>query len=134
MGTFTNMYGLPNAREEIKISLPNDENLSTLTLSVSGVDMRYIVELLDEKMTQTLRKFTIDGDSKLLCPYLKAGKYGIRITQDRNGNGIFDVGNLLERRQPERVKIFSFPGGDNLLEVLERTELEQEIDLKELFK
>ena len=133
-GTFTNMYGLPNAREEIKIALPNDENLSSLTLTVSGVDMRYIVELLDEKMAQTLRKFTIDGNSSLLCPYLKAGKYAIRVTQDRNGNGIFDVGNLLERRQPEKVKVFTFENGEQVIELLERTELEQEINLKELFK
>ena len=133
-GTFTNMYGLPNAREEIKIALPNDENLSSLTLTVSGVDMRYIVELLDEKMAQTLRKFTIDGNSSLLCPYLKAGKYAIRVTQDRNGNGIFDVGNLLEMRQPEKVKLFTFENGEQVIELLERTELEQEINLKELFK
>lgn len=133
-GTFTNMYGLPNAREEIKISLPNDENLSSLTIALSGVDMRYIVELLDDKLNQTLRKFTVDKDQSLPCPYLKAGKYGIRITQDRNGNGIFDVGNLLEKRQPEKVKIFTFDNGEELLELLERVELEQEINLKELFR
>ena len=133
-GTFVNMYGLPNAREEIKIALPNDENLSSLALNVTGADMRYIVELLDEKMSQTLRRFTINADGKLNCPYLKAGKYAIRITQDRNGNGIFDVGNLLERRQPEVVKVFTFENGGNLIEILERTDLEQDINLKELFR
>ena len=133
-GTFVNMYGLPNVREEIKIALPNDENLSSLALNVTGADMRYIVELLDEKMSQTFRRFTINADGKLNCPYLKAGKYAIRITQDRNGNGIFDVGNLLERRQPEVVKVFTFENGDNLIEILERTDLEQDINLKELFR
>ena len=133
-GTFTNMYGLPNAREEIKIALPNDENLSALTLNVTGVDMRYIVELLDENMTQTLRKFTVKENSALLCPYLKMGKYAIRITQDLNGNGIFDVGNLLEKRQPEKVLVFSFENGEKTIEIPERSEIEQDINIKELFR
>lgn len=133
-GTFTNMYGLPSVAESVKISLPNDENLSSITLNMTGVDSRYIVELVNDKRDKVYRKFTIDGDCKLSCPYLKQEKYAIRVTQDRNRNGIFDMGNLLERKQPEAVRIFIFSDGNDFMELPERMDIEQEIDIMTLFK
>lgn len=133
-GTFINMYGLPNAEENIKISLPNDENLSSIKFNVTGVDTRYIVELMNEKKDNSIRKFTIDCDTTLFCPYLKTGSYTVRITQDRNHNGIFDMGNLLERRQPEKVLFFILENGTDTMELPERTDSEQDIDIKKLFK
>ena len=70
----------------------------------------------------------------LFCPYLKADKYAIRIMQDRNRNGIYDMGNLLERRQPERVLIFESEPGKRVLEIPERSEIEQSIDIQQMFK
>ena len=133
-GVFTNIYGLPNAEEKCKIELPQDENLSSISFKVTDVDTRYIVELVNEKMDHTLRSFSVDSDTTLKCPYLQMGHYAIRITQDRNKNGIFDMGNLLDRRQPERVAIFTFSDGKTVVELPERTDLEQEISIKELFK
>lgn len=133
-GTFINMYGLPNAQENIKIEIPNDENLSSIRFNVTGVDTRYIVELMGEKKDNAIRKFTIDNDATLFCPYLKAGNYCVRISQDRNRNGIFDVGNLLEKRQPEKVLFFILENGKDIIELPERTDIEQDIDIKSMFK
>lgn len=133
-GAFTNMYALPSEEENVKISLPNDENLSSLTLKLSGVESRYIVELVNDKRDQVFRKFTIDSDCELFCPYLKEGNYAIRITQDRNRNGIFDMGNLLERKQPEAVRVFIFENGDDFMTLPERVDVTQEINIVEVFK
>jgi len=133
-GTFINMYGLPNVQEDVKISIPNDENLSSIKFNLTGVDTRYIVELMGEQKDKALRKFIVDGDTTLSCPYLKAGKYAVRISQDSNRNGIFDTGNLLEKRQPEKVLFFILENGTDLMELPERTDMEQDIDLKSLFK
>lgn len=133
-GVFTNMYGLPSVEENVKISLPNDENLSSIKLKLTGVDSRYIVELVNDKRDQTFRKFTVDEDCELPCPYLKEGNYAIRITQDRNRNGIFDMGNLLERRQPEAVRIFIFENGSDFMELQQRMDVEQDINIVEVFK
>ena len=133
-GTFTNLFGLPNREENLKISLPTGEELSSLTIPLTGVDNRYIVELTNEKLDRVLRRFVVDRDSVLVCPYLKADKYAIRIMQDRNRNGIYDMGNLLERRQPERVLVFETEPGKRVLEIPERSEVEQAIDIQELFK
>lgn len=133
-GTFTNMYGLPNREETLKLSLPTGEELSSLTIPLTGVDNRYIVELTSEKLDRVHRRFVVERDSVLFCPYLKADRYAIRIMQDRNHNGIYDMGNLLERRQPERVLVFETEPGKRVLEIPERSEVEQPIDIQELFK
>lgn len=133
-GSFVNIFGLPNKEEAIKISLPSDENLSILTIKLSGVETRHIIELMDEGGSKAMRTFFADCDTSLVCPYLKTGKYQIRITEDRNRNGIFDMGNLLAHRQPERVIFYESEPGKKVLEIPERSEVEQEIDLKVLFK
>lgn len=133
-GAFININGLPNAEEKSKIELPNDENLSSIALHVTDVDTRYIVELVNDKKDKVYRKFTVDCDTTLSCPYLKMEKYSIRITQDSNRNGIYDMGNLLARRQPEKVRIALFEDGKDFIDLPERTDLEQDINIREIFK
>ena len=119
-------------------SLPQDENLSSLTIEAMNVHEKYMVELVDEKRTNVYRTYHIDSASVLEFPYLKAGRYSVRITEDKNGNGQIDTGDLLEHRQPEKVMMFRFNDvlGNNayILEIPERTELIQTIDIGEMFK
>ncbi len=80
-----------------------------------------------------LRSYIIDSDTVLKFPYLKAGKYSVRITEDMNRNGIVDTGSLLGHRQPEKVKFYKLKDGSYVLTVKESTEMEQTIDLGRLF-
>jgi len=91
------------------------------------------VDLLNEKRDKVLRSFQIRSDQTLTFPYVKAGKYSIRVTEDLNGNGIVDTGNLLERRQPEKVRFFKIDES-SVIDIPQRTEWEQDLDLVELFK
>ena len=113
--------------------MPKDEKLSSLTLNLTGVYNKYIIDLLNEKRDKVLRSYIIDADATLIFPYLKEGKYSIRITEDVNRNGIVDTGNLLEHRQPEKVKFFKLKDGTFLITVKESTEMEQRIDVAKLF-
>ena len=134
MGTFINMYDLPNKEETVKFAIPNSEDLCSLTLQITGVNTRYIVELTDDKLSNVYRQYYIDNDGSLFFPYLKAGKYSVRITQDNNKNGIFDTGNLLAHRQPELVKIYSLGPDQTVIEIPEAADIEQSINLKEMFR
>jgi hypothetical protein len=67
-------------------------------------------------------------------PYLKAGKYSIRITEDLNRNGIVDTGILLEKKQPEKVRFYKLQDGTFLIDIPEKMEIEQSIDIAEMFK
>lgn len=130
---FMDVNGHYNDSSEVKFSLPKDEDLSLLKLVVKGTDgTDYIVDLLDEGRQKTLRSYRIDSDRTLIFPYLKAGLYSIRITEDPNNNGLIDTGDLLSHRQPEKVLFYKIKD-KSLIDVLEKTELEQTVNLHELF-
>ena len=131
---FKDINGFYNDSSEVKVTLPNDDKLSSLTLVLENVRNKYIIDLLNEKRDQTIRSFIIDKDETLLFLYIKAGKYSIRLTEDLNRNGLVDTGNLLEHKQPEKVKFFKLENGNAYMDIPEMTELEQTIDVGELFK
>lgn len=131
---FRDINGFYNDSTEVKVSLPKDDKLSTLTLSLTNVKHRYIVDLLDESRKKTLRSYVVDSDSDKVFPYLKAGKFSIRITEDLNGNGLVDTGNLLLKKQPEKVKFFKLRNGSYVISIPEASETVQGIDVGNMFK
>ena len=132
--TFRDINGFYNDSTEVKVSLPSDEKLSTLTLHLSGVDGKYFVDLMDEKKSNVVRNHIVTKDADLVFPYLKAAKYCLRITEDKNDNNLVDTGDLLARKQPEQAKFYKLKDDSPYIEVLERSEMEQSVDLRELFK
>ena len=42
--------------------------------------------------------------------FLNPGKYGARLINDTNGNGVWDTGNYAEKRQPEMVYYYPYDG------------------------
>ncbi len=130
---FRDVNGFYNDSTELKVTLPKDDKLSSLALEITGVHNRYLVDLLSEKRDKVIRSFIIDADQTVLFPYLKAGSYCIRITEDLNRNGLVDTGNLLAHRQPEKVKFFKLDD-QFLIKIPERTELVQQLNLEEMFR
>ena len=131
---FKDINGFYNDSLEVKVSLPNDDKLSTMMLNMKNVGNKYIVDLLDEKRANVLRTYIIEKDQTLVFPYLRAGKYSIRITEDLNRNGLVDTGNVLEKKQPEKVLFYKLENDESLIDIPEMTELEQDIDIAEMFK
>jgi hypothetical protein len=131
---FKDINGHYNDSSEVKVSLPKDDKLSLMRLELSNVNNKYIVDLLNEKRNKVLRSYIIEDDQTLLFPYLKAGKYSIRITEDLNKNGIVDTGILLEHRQPEKVRFYKLEDGTFLIDIPEMAEIDQSIDIIEMFK
>lgn len=129
---FRDINGFWNDSTEVKVSLPKDEKLSTIVASMQGVDSYLIVDLLSEKRDKVLRSYTIKEDTDLVFPYLKEGKYSLRITYDLNANSLVDTGNLLEHKQPEKVVFFKLEDGSEFLELPAATELTQIVTVKEL--
>ncbi len=58
------------------------------------------------------------SEQRIDIPTMLSGNYKINVTEDLNHNGLWDTGNLLKRRQPERVINFkdnySLKGGWDL--------------------
>ena len=131
---FKDVNGFYNDSTEVKVTLPNDDKLSTMILKMSNVKNKYIVDLLDEKRTNVLRSYIIESDQDLVFPYLKTGKYSVRITEDLNRNGLVDTGILLEHKQPEKVRFYKLEDGTFLIDIPEMVEVEQNIDVEAIFK
>ncbi|MDD3033262.1 MAG: Ig-like domain-containing protein [Bacteroidales bacterium] len=132
--TFTDVYRYTNDSINVPVMLPNTDKLAQLTLNITGTKGSHVVELTNQTRDKVFRTYKILKDTVLVFPYIQPGIYSIRITQDINGNGILDTGNLTERRQPEMVRLVKLPNGNNLIELKEGMELEQSVNLKEIFK
>ena len=130
---FRDINGFWSDSTLVKVSLPTDETLSSLELALSGVDRKIIVDLLGEKRDKVLRSYVTDHDGTLSFPYLRTGKYSVRITLDGNRNSIVDTGSLLEHRQPETVAFLDFSGSQYLF-VPSSAELTQNVDVSSLFR
>ena len=131
---FKDINGFYNDSTEVKVTLPTDEKLSTMNLNLTNVKNKYIVDLLNEKRNQIIRSFIVENDSVLKFPYLKAGKYSIRITEDVNRNGLVDTGILLDKKQPEKVRFYRLEDGTFLIDIPEKMEIDQTVDVEEMFK
>ena len=105
-----------------------------MNLNLTNVKNKYIVDLLNEKRNQIIRSFIVENDSVLKFPYLKAGKYSIRITEDVNRNGLVDTGILLDKKQPEKVRFYRLEDGTFLIDIPEKMEIDQTVDVEEMFK
>lgn len=132
-GTFSDINGFTNDSTYLKLSLPANDRLSSITLEMKNVNTRYIVELIGEKRDKVYRKYIITGDGPLLFPYLDKGSYSIRITEDKNNNGLLDAGSVLEKRQPEKVRLYHLEDGNTVIQLPERTDLVQTIDVQHFF-
>ncbi len=130
---FKDVNEFTNDSLEKKIILPTSDNACSITLELTNVNARYIVELVNEKRDRVYRKFIITKDSELLFPYLEKGKYSIRITEDKNSNELLDPGSVLEKRQPEMVRLYTLPDGQTVITLEEKTDLVQSIDVQQLF-
>jgi len=130
---FRDVNGFYNDSTQMKVTLPKDDKLSFITLDLSHVHNRYLVELLTEKRDKVIRSFLVDKAGSVVFPYLKPGSYCIRITEDKNRNGMVDTGVLLQKKQPEKVRFFKLED-QFLIKVLERSEMVWKINMKEMFE
>ena len=80
------------------------ESYGTLFLTVNrkDPDIPYFFELITED-GKLIRKIPQNAADFYTLDYLIPQKYQIRFVKDRNGNGRWDTGNYLEKRQPEEV-------------------------------
>ncbi|MDE6857267.1 MAG: hypothetical protein K2J33_00805, partial [Alistipes sp.] len=65
--------------------------------------------------------------------YVPVGEAKIRIVEDVNGNGEWDTGNVVERRQPERSEVYVAANDEDTFQIKANWESDIEIDLAAMF-
>lgn len=134
-GTFENIRRETNDTLRASFTIESPDKFSTLVLNVTGQtpESKYIVEIIDEKGKTVLRERRDITTGEHYFHYLKAGIIRIRVIQDTNGNGVWDTGSLIGRRQPERVEMFVGPDGKEEITTKVNWELEFDVNMNDLF-
>ena len=80
-----------------------ESDYGTLNLSLQNVErFPVIVQLLDTKYNLVASEY-LSENREVFFEALSPNKYFLRIIYDTNGNGRWDTGSFLNRREPERI-------------------------------
>lgn len=133
-GAITDVAGLSNDSIIRKYTVLDPEKFATVLIHVRGRDdgTKYIVQLLDgsNALKQEKRDVTT-GDIRF--NYVPAGEIKFRVIEDRNGNGKWDSGNVVERLQPERAEIYANDQGEDTFATKTNWEIEFSMDMNRIF-
>ncbi|MDE5730191.1 MAG: Ig-like domain-containing protein [Alistipes sp.] len=133
-GALTDLTGERNDSLTTQFKGVDPEKFATFTVTTKGKSgqAHYIVQLLDER-GRMLQEKTVQGSGTLRFNYVPAGNVKFRIVEDANGNGLWDPGNLVERRQPERAEYYVDAKGADTFAAKENWEMELTMDMNEVF-
>ena len=71
---------------------------------------------------------------KYIFRYVNPGDVKLRVIDDVNGNGQWDTGDLILRKQPERVEIYIPESGNEMIAMKANWDIEITVDMADLFK
>lgn len=118
------LYGLFTNKIKKEFKVKKLEEYGQIYFNVHGADSLAFVELLDGQ-DNVLRTVPVT-DGKADFYYLNPGKYGARLINDTNGNGVWDTGSYAGKRQPEMVYYYPM-----VLELKANFDLTQEWNILE---
>ena len=108
-GALTDFFGDTNDTIITRWAVGAVADYGVLKLNLAGeVPFPVVVELTDDE-GRTLRRRVLATNEMLEFPWLLPDTYRVRVILDANGNGKWDTGNFLEKRQPERVIYYPAP-------------------------
>lgn len=112
----------------------NPEKYATLVLTVQSSDPEssYIIQQLDAGGKLQQEKSNV-RPGRVQMNYVPVGEIQIRVVEDKNHNGKWDTGNVVEMRQPERTELYADDEGETLFATKANWEIELTIDMDKLF-
>lgn len=133
-GTFRNVAGQQNDTLRNDIKTLNPEEFGSVIVNVAGKTPNdtYVLYLKDSngKVVDEIRNAK-SGSHRF--SYVKPGDVRLGVLEDKNNNGIWDTGNLIERRQPERTEPYVDDKGEEIMSVKANWEVEVSADMNKIF-
>ena len=133
-GALENIANEQNDSLKGSYTVADPEKFAVIKLHVTGKtpEAKYVVQLLNgSNALQQERRDVTTGD--LRFDYVPEGEIRIRVIEDMNGNGRWDSGNLVARRQPERAEMYVNAEGESTFATKKNWEVELDIDMNTLF-
>lgn len=122
----TDFFGKANDTIKTDFSTSNYSDYGNLKITLQNVrEFPIIVQLTDDK-GKILAEHYSEESNIIEFSYLNPALYNLRIIYDSNRNKIWDTGNYLRKKQPEKVIYF-----DGKIDVRANWDVEQPFILKE---
>ena len=133
-GAFVDVSGEQNDTIKGTYTGIDHEKFAVVIVDVKGKPdgTKYIVQLTNAQGALQQQKRDVTG-GKIQFNYVTPGDIKIRIIEDKNGNGKWDSGNVIERRQPERSELYANENGEDTFVTKANWEMELTIDMNKLF-
>ena len=107
--SFRDIYGNVSAKKEGDFKVYKSTDLGSIEIKLKKGDYQddaLIFFLLDNKGQPVRRREVSPKTNTLEIKQMKPGDYQLKVVVDKNGNGFWDKGKLLEKQLPERVIVF----------------------------
>ena len=126
--------GEGNDSMKINLTVADVEKFATLRLNIKprSEGAVYMIQLLNSS-NKVQREFTHLGAGEHVINYVPTGEMRIRVVEDMNGNGRWDSGNLVERRQSERAELYKNEQQEELFTMKAGWEFDFSLDMTTLF-
>lgn len=132
-GAITDIAGFTNDSIVGKYTVLVPEKFATVRIDVRGREgVQYIVQLFDGSGSlKQERRNVVSGPVRF--DYVAPGEIKFRIIEDLNGNGKWDSGDVVARRQPERAEMFVDEQGEETFATKANWEFEFTMDMPRIF-
>ena len=123
-GAIKNFYNKANQDTlRFDLSVQDAANFGNLKVTVNpAFDSPYFIILKDKSQKEVLRTKTYTGKAEVDFKYLTPNSYSLYCVLDENKNNLWDCGDVLNNRQPERVIGYK----NNPVKILQNWEQETE--------
>ena len=129
----TDIMDYENDSTVVEFATYDPEKFSTVSLNVEAPKgMRYII-LLTNSSGKTLQELKDVKAGKYRFNYVSPGDVRLRIIEDKNGNGVWDAGDVIAGLQPERAEAFFNDKGEETFTTKMNWDFEINIDMNKVF-
>lgn len=102
-GAITDFFEAVNDTLTYSLSTKEKSDYGGIEFNIdNALNFPYIIRLTDSQ-GKILKAIPTTKETKFNFEYLEPGNYLIQVVEDQNRNGIYDTGNYLEKKQPEKV-------------------------------
>ncbi|SFR37898.1 Ig-like domain-containing protein [Robiginitalea myxolifaciens] len=108
-GGITDFFASQNDTINTRWAVGNAADYGTLRFTLAGAVTYPVILELTNSRNELARRLIQEEAGEITFAWLRPDTYRLRVIFDENGNGRWDTGNFLERRQPENVLHFPRP-------------------------
>ena len=133
-GALLDVAGQTNDSIVRKFTVMDPVEYARLNVSITGKtpESTYVLQLQGETGS-TIEEIKGARTGSYVFNYVPPGKVKISVIEDKNNDGVWNTGNMVERRQPERTEVYMHKPGDPLIETKADWNVDIAIDMNALF-